>query len=88
MISIDSINLSIKVKGGNLVIKTGLVIEEPIAKIPLKLVPKINWDKEVETMIVKELIKKRELDTVLAMSGYKPKDSDKKGSAGAWSENK
>lgn len=55
-----------------------MVIEDPIAKIPLELVPKIEWDSTVKTAIIQELIKKGELKTVLAMAGHK--DSKKKDS--------
>ena len=81
-ISIDSVSL--KVKGDNLVLRTGLVIEETIAKIPLELVPRIKWDKAVEMILIQELIRKNRLDIVLEMSGKPAKEP--KGSAGKWDE--
>lgn len=85
MLNIDGV--SIKIKKGYLVLKAGMVIEEPVAKIPLNLVPKIDWDPSMKKLIINELIRKEELKTVLQMSGYKEKDSEeKKGST--WSEDK
>ena len=75
-INIDSVSL--KVKGNNLVLKTGLIVEETIAKIPLEVVPLIKWDKTVETILIQELIRKKRLDIVLQMSGHQQEEPAKK----------
>lgn len=75
-INIDSVSL--KVKGDSLIVKTGLVIEETIAKIPLTVVPLIKWDKTVETILIQELIRKKRLDIVLEMSGHQQEEPAKK----------
>ena len=67
-LNIDSVSL--KVKNNFLVLKTGLIVEETIAKIPLEIVPHIKWDKTVETILIQELIRKKRLDIVLQMSGH------------------
>lgn len=64
-------DIAVKVKGGVLTLKTGLVVEETVCKMPVKLVPDIKWEKEVKKLIVSALIQAEEYETIALLKKKK-----------------
>ncbi len=61
-------DITVKIKKEELVISSGLVVEDLICKVPLDLVPSIKWEKHIKKMIIEALIDKDRFETVMLMS--------------------
>ena len=62
-------DVTVKVKKSNLVISSGVVLEDEICRMPIELIPKIKWNKDIKKLIVDALIEKDEFKIVMLMKG-------------------
>lgn len=76
----------IKIKGDNLVVISGLVIEEKLMEIPLTVVPFVKFQKDVKSLVINALINKNKLDVVIAMQGKTEKPTEEQ--VAGWSKDK
>ena len=60
-------SVDIKIKNGQMTIYTGTLIKDKVCKIPLALIPKIKWAKDMEVAVIATLLEAKEYKTILAM---------------------
>ena len=65
--TIDINNITVKLKKEHIVIKEGIVVQELICKIPLKLLPEITFEPALKLIIISILLEEGEIETIMAM---------------------
>ena len=65
--TIDINNITVKLKKEHIVIKEGIVVQELICKIPLKLLSEITFEPTLKLIITSILLEEGEIETIMAM---------------------